>query len=113
VDRVEFSTVPNSSPIPNQFGPSFDLYSKDVYSQQSFAQLEPFFRASDKDPKPDFQIETASTIPGIIRHISTYSRSLNLDGASTPRRFDLVDFGAATGQDGAFGWYTDHPVTRK
>ena len=24
-----------------------------------------------------------------------------------------VDFGAATGQDGAFGWYSDHPTVGK
>ena len=43
--------------------------------------------------------------PGIVRHISTYTgRSLN--SASE----DLVDFGAATGGHGSFGWYSDHPV---
>ena len=43
--------------------------------------------------------------PGIVKHISTYTgRSLN--SASE----DLVDFGAATGGHGSFGWYSDHPV---
>ena len=55
-----------------------------------------------------FSIEEAPTFPGIIRHITTYGRSLDLSPKPS-----LVDYGAATGQDGAFGWYSDHPVTHK
>jgi len=73
--------IPSLSPIPDQFGPSFDLYSRDVYSQQNFAQLEPFFHGSEaaSEPSQVFKIEDAPTHPGIIRHISTYSRSLDLN----------------------------------
>jgi hypothetical protein len=53
VDRIEVSTSPGipNYPAPEQFGPALDLYSKDIYSQQSFAQLEPFFFPSDEDPR--------------------------------------------------------------
>ena len=44
-----------------------------------------------------------NNFPGIVRHISTYGRSLSVSE-------DLVDFGAATGGHGSFGWYSDHPV---
>ena len=121
LDRFEQSTVqstrvpsrPLPGAIPEHYGPALDLYSKDIYSEQSFAQLEPFFYPSEPDPRPEFDIAKAPTFPGIIRHISTYSRSLDLNGVQVPRRFDVTDFGAATGQDGAFGWYSDHPVTKK
>merc|ERR1712051_5058 len=45
--------------------------------------------------------------PGIVKHISTYTKTgRSLSSASE----DLVDFGAATGGHGSFGWYSDHPV---
>ena len=98
LDRKEFSSapeatptppIPSVSPIPDHFGPSFDLYSRDVYSQQNFAQLEPFFHGSETGSEPSrvFKIVDAPTFPGIIRHISTYSRSLDLN---TKPRDDLV-----------------------
>ena len=114
VERAEFSTpsapkvIPSQASVSQQFGPSFDIYSKDVYSQQNFAQLEPFFRPSEQEMSKVFSIEEAPTFPGIIRHITTYGRSLDLSPKPS-----LVDYGAATGQDGAFGWYSDHPVTHK
>ena len=43
--------------------------------------------------------------PDIVKHISTYERGRSLSVSE-----DLVDFGAATGGHGSFGWYSDHPV---
>jgi hypothetical protein len=58
VNRIEFSSAspttvaPKTSTITDHFSTPADLYSRDVYSQQDFAQLQPFFYPSDLDPRP-------------------------------------------------------------
>ncbi len=112
------------------------LYANDVYSQQNFAQLRPFFPSDSIFPSPESvrvpRIDRHG-FPEILRHISTYSRSSPFHSSSSseeaaqeslrkPRRRggghyhlvdhspEVVDFGGATGGNGAFGWYSDHPV---
>ena len=60
-------------------------------------------RSSKKLPLP---VIKSHDFPEVVEHISSYSgRSRSLEISD-----DLVDFGAATGGNGAFGWYSDHPV---
>lgn len=67
--------------------------------------IEPVYSGTGNDRqqrKLALPVIKSDNFPGIMKHISTYNqRSF---------RGDLVDFGAATGGNGAFGWYTDHPV---
>ena len=65
---------------------------------------------ADKDPWRSGRKMVLPTIkkdnfPEIVKHISTYERGRSLSVSE-----DLVDFGAATGGHGSFGWYSDHPV---
>lgn len=53
-----------------------DLYSKDVYSEGNFAQLEPFFSHSE-DKALKIPTTNSKSFPRILRHITTYGRSLN------------------------------------
>ena len=46
--------------------------------------------------------------PQIVKHISTYNDNTSRVGKGITS--DLTDFGAASGNHGAFGWYSDHPV---
>lgn len=69
-----------------------DYYTRPIYDRSAYTR------------KLDLPVIKRHNFPSIVKHISSYGRSLSVSD-------DLVDFGAATGGHGAFGWYTDHPVS--
>lgn len=81
----------------------------DIYSPMKFVQTQSFFPRESGIQVPDIK---SHNFPGIVRHVSTYSRSIPFP-SSNPDVEHVVDFGAASGDNGAFGWYSDSPVGRR
>ena len=69
---------------------------------------------SDRSRKLELPAIATDNFPHIVEHISTYGITRPAaSGRSLSVSDDIVDFGAATGGNGAFGWYTDHPVIQE
>ena len=130
----DHSFEPNyhSSPNHHSFTPeyhSFDIKDHFVkspsysYTQEEFKPIRRHSDdlASDEPYKTAFSSEfnlqgrklhlpviKKGEFPQIVKHISTYNDNTSRVGKGITS--DLTDFGAASGNHGAFGWYSDHPV---
>ena len=90
--------------------PPVNSYS--YFNQEYFDDVKRF--ESDRSRKLELPAIATDNFPHIVEHISTYgiTRPKHV-GRSLSVSDDIVDFGAATGTNGAFGWYTDHPVIQE
>jgi hypothetical protein len=92
--QVSYAPGPPYRPADHQGS----YFNKDFFQERSFDQS-----LNKRSRKLELPAIKSDNFPQVLRHISTYGRSLSL-------RDDLVDFGGASGNNGAFGWYSDHPV---
>ena len=90
--------------------PPVNSYS--YFNQEYFDDVKSF--ESDRSRKLELPAIATDNFPHIVEHISTYGITRPAaSGRSLSVSDDIVDFGAATGGNGAFGWYTDHPVIQE
>ncbi|XP_059082941.1 uncharacterized protein LOC131880348 [Tigriopus californicus] len=97
----------SDEPFVPDYGDRLD--SLDIYNPREFVQTQSFFPQESGIQVPDIK---SHNFPGIVRHVSTYSRSIPFP-STHPDVEHVVDFGAASGENGAFGWYSDSPVGRR
>ena len=94
---ISASTYHNALPVN-----SYTSY----FNQEYFDNVKRF--ESDRSRKLELTAIATDNFPQIVEHISTYgiTRPKHV-GRSLSVSDDIMDFGAATGTNGAFGWYTD------
>ncbi|XP_049876198.1 uncharacterized protein LOC126373885 isoform X2 [Pectinophora gossypiella] len=90
-------------PIPVQEYPLPNLYPNQEYQPQNLAPPPP------PEPIHQARVVTLQQQPQDVHQAATLGASARL--AERPPDFgEYVDFGAHTGDNGAFGWYADFPV---
>ena len=99
--KVNYVHPDEPLPAPSQYRPPLD--SPTFFNQDYFEDIDRFDKENARSRKLELPAIATDNFPHIVEHISTYGRSLSISD-------DLVDFGAATGGNGAFGWYSDHPI---